>query len=205
MEFPHITSPLTLSAIKGFLYQLHKSKHVSFQSHRSRTLGLLTHFIRASFFSTFISQNNACEVSWGPLIRQWLQHDPVLPAVAKQHPPPTSHSVSLDNLGNTSVSSLAQKKLIHFSHSLPLSGGKAQCTIFVNEREGGTEAGWNTEGVSLLMFSWCMLELTVKKRKQTMKACCKLQLWDWYQSWRKDVSSIIADTVFHLGETLKGH
>lgn len=146
--------PLTLSAIsmKVFLSQLNKSKNVSFQSYRSQTLGLLTHFTRASFFSPFRSQNNACEVSWGPLIRQWLQRDPVLPAVAKQHPPPTSHSVSLDNLGNTAVSSLAQRKLINFSHSLPLSGGKAQCTIFVNEREGGTVAGWNKEGVSLLMF-----------------------------------------------------
>lgn len=191
--------------MKGFLSQLNKSKNVSFQSYRSQTLGLLTHFTRASFFSPFISQNNACEVSWGPLIRQWLQRDPVLPAVAKQHPPPTSHSVSLDNLGNTAVSSLAQRKLINFSHSLPLSGGKAQCTIFVNEREGGTVAGWNKEGVSLLMFSWCMLELTVKKWSRQWKHAANCQLWDWYQSCRKDVSSIIADTVFHLGETLKGH
>lgn len=51
----------------------------------------------------------------------WSQ---ILPAVAKQHPPPTSRSASLDDVLDTSDASLAKRKLINFAPDFLLSGGK---------------------------------------------------------------------------------
>lgn len=158
-------------------------------------------FTHASFLN-HLYHNNACEVSWGPLIRQWLQHDPVLPAVAKQHPPPTSHSVSLDNLGNTAVSSLAQRKLINFSHSLPLSekrGKKLSLQfLWMREREEQKQDEIQREcQCSCFLDNWisqlCQLKSIMRLISKLTKRWFRYYSWSRVSPWR--------DTK----ETLKRH
>lgn len=159
------------------------------QSHTAKPLRTFWRNLHVYLFLTvYITKQHMWCLMWvsdKTMTSTWYQ---ILPAVAKQHPPPTSHLVSLDNLGNMAVSSLAQRKLINFSHDPPLKKNLVKTLseqIFVNERRErervGTDRPRNTESVGAHIFVMHALsKLKLKKaytesKPSVMKPIANLQ------------------------------